>query len=288
MSFVPGSHGEPAWLSATRIGDRLYAAFCAVRDEIALAFVSARTWSDVTRQGCARQARFYRAPAYRATRLFDWERQALEEFFPRPPARLLVGAAGAGREMIALAEQGYEVAGFEPAPALFDALGDHLAEAGRSAAIALASYEDLVAALDGRGPGEAPESLRALCEGQRYDGAVLGFGSLSYVVEAHTRADLLRVVARLCVGGPVLLSFEQHEEASGRLARWRRRLRGLLARLPGSRPLTSGDRLGDLGFEHAFTPAEIEELARPCGYRVARFASDSYPHAVLTRDASVS
>ena len=283
MSFVPGSDGGPAWLRLTRIVDRLYAAFCAARDEVALARIPVATWTDLVRRRYAQQVRFYRDPVYRATRFFAWEQSAIEELFPRPPARLLVGAAGAGREMVALAERGYEVAGFEPALALFEALRDHLAEAGISALVAPASYEDLVAILDGGGEMTVHESLRALCQGGSYDGVVLGFGSFSYVVEENVRVRLLRGVATLCPEGPVLLSFEQHEDGTGRLARWRRRLRGLLTRVPGSRLLLPGDRLGDLGFEHAFTVAEIESLARQSGYRVARAESEPYPHAVLAR-----
>ena len=50
--------------------------------------------------------------------LFPWEESVVERFFPRPPARVLVGAAGAGREAFALARLGYEVVAFEPAPGL--------------------------------------------------------------------------------------------------------------------------------------------------------------------------
>ena len=58
--------------------------------------------------------------------LFDWEERAVERFFPRPPARVLVGGAGGGREAFALHEKGYTVVAFDPAevPGPGDAIAD--------------------------------------------------------------------------------------------------------------------------------------------------------------------
>src|SRR5438874_1613250 len=50
--------------------------------------------------------------------LFPWEKETIERFFPAPPARVLVGAAGSGREAFALSERGYEVVAFEPSAGL--------------------------------------------------------------------------------------------------------------------------------------------------------------------------
>ena len=54
--------------------------------------------------------------------LFAWEREALAHpAFPRG-GRLLLGGAGGGRELVALAAMGYTVDAFEPAGALLAAL----------------------------------------------------------------------------------------------------------------------------------------------------------------------
>src|ERR1700687_1045137 len=62
----------------------------------------------------------YLEPAYNAgSGLWLWEREALRRFFP-PGGRILVGAAGSGREMIALHRAGYFVQGFECARSLVE------------------------------------------------------------------------------------------------------------------------------------------------------------------------
>jgi len=60
--------------------------------------------------------------------LFNWEQEAFARAFPAPPARVLVGGAGGGREAFALAERGYEVVAFEPSAALAAAMAAHAAE----------------------------------------------------------------------------------------------------------------------------------------------------------------
>ena len=43
--------------------------------------------------------------------LFPWEEQVIERLFPPPPARILIGGAGGGREVFALARRGDPMAG---------------------------------------------------------------------------------------------------------------------------------------------------------------------------------
>ena len=283
MPFVPGSRSEPFWLRATRLVDRLYSAYCALRDEFALAYVPPEGWRAVVLERYSERAPFYQDEAYQATGLFPWEAEAVARWFPGPPATILVGGAGAGRETLALARLGYRVAAFEPTPLLFQALRDHLTQASVEAPIALASYENLVQALDA-----PPTSLQLLCREKGYDAVVLGLGSFSYCVGADTRERLLLGLARLCPQGPILLSFERHLPATGRAARLARIVRACLRFTPGSRPVAEGDQLGETGFEHAFTDHEIEALARATGYRVAQLRHSPAPHAVLVREADAA
>ena len=41
--------------------------------------------------------------------LFEWEREAIDRWFPPPPARILIGGAGGGRESVSLASRGYSI-----------------------------------------------------------------------------------------------------------------------------------------------------------------------------------
>jgi hypothetical protein len=54
--------------------------------------------------------------------LMPFEERAISRHFPSPPGAVLVGAAGLGREAIALARQGYRVVAFEPVRSLAVAL----------------------------------------------------------------------------------------------------------------------------------------------------------------------
>jgi hypothetical protein len=285
LPFVPGSRNEPYWLRATRLVDRLYSAYCALRDEIALAYVRPQAWRAVVLERYSQRTPFYRDEAYQATGLFPWESEAVARWFPTPPATILIGGAGAGRETLALTRLGYGVAAFEPTPLLFQALRDHLTQAGIEAPIALASYEDLVDALDTPLTSVTPPtSLQLLCREKSYDAVVLGLGSFSYCAGADTRDRLLRAIGHLCPQGPILLSFERHLPAAGRAARLARLLRRCLRFAPGSRLVAEGDQLGETGFEHAFTDCELDVLARSTGYRVAQIRHSPAPHAVLVRD----
>ena len=67
---------------------------------------------------------YERAASYRSQSeawrggLFKEEERAISACFPKPPAHLLVGAAGGGREAVSLAAMGYRVTAFEPAAEL--------------------------------------------------------------------------------------------------------------------------------------------------------------------------
>src|SRR4051794_31497614 len=133
------------------------------------------------------------SPLHRGQGLFGWERPWLQRRLPPPPARLLVGACGAGREALALAAAGYRVDAFDPASSLVALLNARAGARLRSAAF---RYQDLAAAvLDGAG------GAAARFAGERYDAVLLGWTSLSHVLDADERARLLRAVDRLCPEG---------------------------------------------------------------------------------------
>ena len=57
-----------------------------------------------------------RPPSARTS--FRGRKRCFERYFPPPPAHILVGGAGGGREAFALLERGYRVTAFEPSEAL--------------------------------------------------------------------------------------------------------------------------------------------------------------------------
>ena len=117
---------------------------------------------------------------------------------PPAPGRLLVGAAGSGREAAALQGLGYDVVALEPS----DRAARHCE--GRlepGSTVLRASYRELVAAvLDG-----TPSRL-SLTSNDRFDAVLLGWGSFGHVLRQEQRHRLLEACDVLCPEGPILLS----------------------------------------------------------------------------------
>jgi 2-polyprenyl-3-methyl-5-hydroxy-6-metoxy-1,4-benzoquinol methylase len=71
----------------------------------------------------------YAEESYVNSGFFIWEREAIRRYFP-PGGRILVAAAGAGREMLALAHDGFLVAGFDCCAPLVEAGRNELRKQG--------------------------------------------------------------------------------------------------------------------------------------------------------------
>ncbi len=217
-------------------------------------------WGPLTARSYDRNPR-YLAPENR--NLFDWERDVVDEFFPPPPARILVGAAGGGREMAALADMDFDVAGFEPGPRLAE-LATSTVSSARLLAIEPASFEDVV---------EGCASIERLAP---YDAVVIGWGSMSHLGSAEVRHRLLAKMRYLCPKGPVLLSWVHDRPGEIEL-----RLRRALARLgvPTREEHEGYSFIG--GFSRSYSHEEIFGLANDAGFRVLHYSETQYPHAVL-------
>lgn len=213
-------------------------------------------------------ARYARSRSARRE-LFDWERTWFERDLPPPPARVLVGGAGHGRELAWLDRRGYEIVAFDPACP--------------SARVHELGYEDFVAPTS-RARATALGTIRG---GAPYDAVIFGWGSYTHVAGHELRTEVLRAMRELS-DGPLLVSYWCHASGSvpapGRAAR----LGTLLGRVRGGR---HADRRGDrvvphAGYAHRFTDDEIVKLARNASYR-ACCHRDGYPHATLLPDGSV-
>jgi hypothetical protein len=193
----------------------------------------------------------YRSDEHNRHGLFAWEEASLRDCFP-PSGRLLVTAAGGGREVLALAARGYEVDGFECNPGLVAYATDLLARDGVAATVRLLP------------PDRAPAA------GGPYDGAIVGWGSYMLVPGRARRVAFLRELrALLPPGAPILLSFFTREPGTPRhrivaaVARVVRRLRG-------GEPIEVGDDLTP-NYLHPFTEPEIASELADGGFRIARF-----------------
>jgi hypothetical protein len=167
--------------------------------------------------------------------LWPWEKKAISQHFPPPPGTLLVGAAGGGREALALARQGYRVVAFDPIRQLATSLADMCG--GLPVESLLGRYEDLPV-LNTLSQPPAPIDLRSR---PLFSAAILGWGSISHLRSDQCCIETLRQFRQL-THGPILVSW-------------------LLGR-----PKTFFDVT--IGYRRCFTGEEIRKMAEDAGLEV--------------------
>ena len=200
------------------------------------------------------------APQFREA-LFNWEEEMVRTF-PAPPASVLVGGAGGGREAFELGARGYTVTAFEPSRVLAQSMRDRAAATGAPVRALVGRYEDLpvLRTLDGK-----EVDLR---NDPAFGAALFGWTSYSHIRQSANRSAALAGFARL-TNGPVFASFfkrpvdtvSAHALSAFTTRRgWRR----------------DGDRFSpNIGFFHESTIAEIDVETAAAGLvRVALSEND--------------
>lgn len=247
-----------------------------VRDELLFAYVEPAQRDTLTFEAYAKTRDYVVGGESFAEGLFGWEKALFED--PRVPrtGRVLLGAAGGGRELQALLQRGYEVYAFEPVvPLLESARG--VAEGAR-AEVVQATYQDLVARADGLpGPLDGVSGVYDLC--------ILGWGSLSHVTEPAIVVETLRAFRSLAPRAPLITSFILRSSVVPNTKGGARKLRsGLRRLLESSRGASVPPGLNydtASGFFYAFSREELSELCASAGYDVASFVEQPFAHALL-------
>ena len=262
---------------ASRALDRGYRLMDAVRSELVLAFCSDATLERFNDLAYSHSSEYDPGSSAFRAYLFPWEERVVERFFPPPPARVLVGGAGSGREPFALAERGYEVVAFDPSPALAAHMAARAGDDGRIQ-VFRASYEDLPTLSPASGDRSGPN----LTEMPPFDASVIGWGSYSHLRTTEQRIHTFRAFGTATTG-PVVVSFLKLARAPGpgRMAGLRRALRARGGR-------EEGDAFSvHIGYYHVFQDGEVRQLAERAELEVVHLNSDdretNWPHAVLKR-----
>jgi hypothetical protein len=209
--------------------------------------------------------------------LFDWEEEAVARFFPKPPARVLVGGAGGGREAFALVTAGYSVVAFDPAEGLVR--GMRARNAGKDLRAYCGSYGTLPI-LTGLG-GEARLDLS---DEPAFDASIIGWSSFSHLRTDVECVDALQRFARL-TRGPILVSCYPRPSSSvpaaagGGLKGWLKR---------------RADRHGasvfsvQIGYYRLLGEADVERLVRQAGLAVqAAQYGGNWPYVIIAGVAPV-
>lgn len=281
------SYRVPLWVRAFLAADRLAMRVTnlreGLRDELFLAFIPPAERADLTAALYAQQSTYLPGGHRFQSGLFAWEKRVFDSaLFPRS-GRVLLGAAGAGRELVALLDRGYSVVAFDPCEAFVLAAR----RVAAAATVVHASYGDLTrAAFAGSGP------LAFLTAGPAFDAVVLGWGSLSHVLPSSERAALFKALRSIAPSAVVLVSFALQPDSaplSGSKGRVRDALRRLFSAVGAPGPSEAGDHFyPDGGFFSNLGSDEIVSIARSAGYEVALFEEGPYPHAVLAPPGSTS
>jgi hypothetical protein len=279
---APVRYRVPIWVRAFLAADRaalkLDLLRDGVRDELFLAFVPEADRAALTAALYSDQSAYLPGGSRFRRGLFGWEKKVFDSpIFPKS-GRVLVGAAGAGREVMALVERGFSVFAFDPCKPFVDAA--RTVAPPDKVTFVHASYRDLVDAAAGRGG-----PLADLCQNAPFDAVVLGWGSLSHVMPASERLALLRAVHAVAPRGPVLASFsldEDRVDSRPGKGRVRGTLRRVFSALGAPGTSEDGDHFyANIGFFANLRNDDIVQLAWDSGYEVALFEESPYAHAVL-------
>lgn len=277
------TYRAPLWVRALLAADhaaiRVQNLRESLRDELLLAYVDPKDRAPLTAALYADQSTYLPGGHRFQSGLFTWERRALDSpHFPRT-GRVLVGASGAGREVVALLERGYDVVAFDPCAAFVDAAR----RVAPNARVFQASYEDLINAATGSFPRTENPLTSALTA--PFDAILLGWGSLCHVTPYASRLALFQALHSLAPSAPVLASFVLEPESSsprGSKGRVRDALRRAFSAMGATGVSERGDHFyPDVGFFALLAPDEITKIALQTGYNVALFEDSPYGHAIL-------
>jgi hypothetical protein len=193
--------------------------------------------------------------------LNGWEQRVLDQYFSECES-ILVGAAGGGREVIALNRSGYRVEAFECCKPLYEICRALCGPLGRDVRIMLGE------------PDEVPPGLGI------HSGALVGWGGYMHICGRERRIGFLRQLrGHLKTDAPILLSFFVRS-ANARRHYWVKLIANgvRMLRFCGER-VELGDVLQDT-FDHWFTEEEIRGELEEAGFALIGFFRQPYGHAV--------
>lgn len=227
---------------------------------VSLGFLNNDKLEQLTTERYARSFHSYADELYLNSGLFGWEREAIRRYFS-PGGRILVAAAGAGREVIALSKEGFRVDGFDCCAPLVAAGRNELGKHGIDAIL-----------------GHAPPSAVPECK-RIYDGVLVGFSGYMYIPGRDRRIRFLReLVNVLKPEAPLMISFT--EGFPGRRRTWAARIGTSIRKLRGAEAVEEGDWFKG-GFQHHFVQEQIASEMREAGIELTYYSGGTcYGHAV--------
>jgi hypothetical protein len=205
----------------------------------------------------------YTAATYNRSGLMPWERRLIDRFFPSHGS-IIVGGAGGGREVLALALGGFAVDAFE-CHADLTAAGNRILEEERvGSRISLAE------------PDRVPRTAK------RYDAAIIGWTAFSHIQSRARRTAFLQSLRTLCLpSAPLLLSFLPRETAPLHFALISRSANAVRA-LRRSERAEEGDVLGHT-YGHMFNRASLSHELTMAFWSLLHYEIDGEEGVAIAR-----
>ncbi len=197
---------------------------------------------------------------HNARGLFGWDQRVAHQLLAAN-SRILLVAAGGGREVLALTLQGHLVEAYECEPSLVVAANVFLASVGQTVRISHLTRN------------------KAPADGGPVDVVWIGWGAYTHIMDRTTRILFLRGLAsRLVSGGKLVVSFWTRDH-SGAYYSVCCALANTLRLVTGGRGAERGDTLQPL-FGHCFDRGAIGEELSQAGFVLSHYRSTPYGHAV--------
>ncbi len=266
----------PIWARALLAVDgyarRGFRAYEVLRDELLLGRLDPGFYRELTARAYSiDRAAYLPGGARFEAGLFDWEAMVLDRIGLPPGARVLVAAAGGGRELATLLERGYEVVAFEPNEALLAGARAVSAKAGAGEVLSAALEHLVEAAVQGTGPLAGVSGPFEL--------VLLGWASFSHLTDAATHVAVLRAIRTLFPDAIVVASFLVRNDAPrGEPRRSARAIESMLRAVHGGAVNPALAYMPRAGVVYRFSPDEIGPIADASGYVVRHLdtARDGY------------
>ncbi len=251
-------------VASARIVNRLLSGISALHGGFWLGFLDDRTIAQSTEEFYASHDQFLSSD-HNLSGLYIWEQESIAKHAPAS-GRVLVPAAGAGREVIALASMGYTATGYDPSPDLVDVGTELIDHVGSDAALLLSRGNDLPHDLD-----------------PPFDWILFGWAGINHIAGRSHRASVLRSLFEVLEPhGVLIVSFNdrspdsRHLEVARRVAAWIRRLR----RAPD--PVELGDIFNG-SFLHLFTFDELGRELAATGFTEIDRVTSPFPVIVARK-----
>ena len=241
---------------ADRWFNRLIRLTTALHECFWLGFLSVDDLNSVTAEHYG-NSRLYASATHNLSGLAGWETSALQRYF-RPRSRILVAAAGGGREVLALRKVGFAADGFECSLSLVRVSHEIFDQVGEPNYVVHCPPDSVP-------PGPSI-----------YNGLIVGWTAYTHIPTRLRRIFFLRALrARALPQSPILISFftrradSRYDVFIHRTAMFCRFfLRGR------KEPLELGDRLSFGRYVRCFTDSEVEAELRAAGFRLAHFCEE--------------